>query len=392
MEKYKHFKFRIYPNDTQKEIIEVNINNCFFLYNKLIEENKENYEKTGKYVYPKSYSYYRSKYKWLNNSYSDTTALGEVINNSIKAYRYFFSKISYYPKFKSKKTSKLSYTTIGRVSTYKDKIYSSIKFKDNKLKLPKLKYINIRKKNYIIPKHSIPIKCTIIKENDNKYYATVLFKYKIENQDTLAENKYTEDNINEYKAIGLDFSMTNFYIDSEGNKAGNPKYYKKSVDKILKYEKNLIRCERGSNNRNKIKIKLAKAHKHISNQRRDYIHKLSHKLAESYDIVGIEDIKIKEFQRYKILKYGKLTQDIGWYSFTQMLSYKLADRGKRLVKVDKAYPSTQLCSTCGYRNSDLKDDIKTRKWICPKCGTHHDRDINAAINIKNEALRILVEE
>ena len=382
--KYRRIRVRIYPDKKQTILIEKTINGCRFIYNQMLEDNI-NYYKENKKFLNTNISKYRRKYPWLKEL--DSQALNIERFTLFKAYSSFFTKKAKFPKFKSKKHSRNSYASPQTAS-------NSIRIENNKLRMPKLKFIKYRSNSQIdrIYKDAEITRVTILKKS-NKYYATVLFKYEIENQDTLAEeNKYTEDNINNYKSIGLDFSMTHFYVDSEGNKAGNPKYYKKSRKRLALYQRRVSKCEYGSNNYYKASLKFEKLHEKIANQRRDYHHKLSYKLAESYDIVGIEDMSIKALQKFKIYHFGKLTSDTGWNSFVKMLSYKLDDRGKRLVKVGKSYPSTQLCSNCGYRNEDLKDDLKTRQWICPKCGTHHDRDINAAINIKNEALRILIEE
>ena len=382
MKKYIRINVRIYPNNEQKELIDKTINCCRFFHNKVLEDRVNYYKEHKKFLNAKV-SEYRKKYPWLKEI--DSKALSIEKLNIDKAFMSFFAKRSKFPKFKKKKGNRGSFSTQA--------IKENVRIENNKIRFPKIEFIKFRTKYDLNIPNSRIMRGSITRNSSNKYYASILFEYEVDNQDTLADtNKYTEDNINSYKSIGLDFSMTHFYVDSEGNKAGNPKYFKRIRKRLVLYQRRASKCEFGSNNYKKASRKVSKLTNKISNQRRDYNHKLSHKLAESYDIVGIEDIKIKDLQKIKLYHFGSLTNDIGWYSFTQMLSYKLSDRGKRLVKVGKSYPSTQLCSNCGYKNEDLKGNLNTRKWICPKCGTHHDRDINAAINIKNEALRILIEE
>ncbi|MCL4408225.1 MAG: transposase, partial [Thermotogae bacterium] len=192
----------------------------------------------------------------------------------------------------------------------------------------------------------------------------------------------------EDKIIGLDMDMKNLFTDSQGKRAGYPRYYRKMQDKLSKEQRKLSKCVNGSNNYYKQKRAVAKLHEKVANQRRDFLHKLSDRIVNDYDAVCIEDLNMKAMGQ--CLNLGKSVADNGWGMFTSFLNYKLEDKGKVLVRVDKWYPSSKTCSVCGYEKEGLTLDI--REWECPNCHTIHDRDINAAINIKRQGLRVMSHE
>lgn len=208
-----------------------------------------------------------------------------------------------------------------------------------------------------------------------KYYVSVLFEY--ENQVQKIEPK---------TFLGLDFSMHELYIDSNGNEANYPKFYRKAQDKLVKEQRKLSRMKKDSRNYEKQRIKLALVHEKVANQRKDFLHKQSRQIANAYDCVCIEDLNMKAMSQS--LNFGKSVHDNGWGMFTTFLQYKLEEQGKQLIKVDKFFPSSQICNVCGYKNSQTRD-LSVREWDCPNCGTHHDRDVNAAINIREEGKRLV---
>ena len=187
------------------------------------------------------------------------------------------------------------------------------------------------------------------------------------------------------KFLGLDFSMHEFYVDSNGNCPQFPRYYRLSEKKLKKEQRKLSKMEKGSKNREKQRIRVAKLHEKVANQRKDFLHKLSRQIANVYDCVCIEDLNMKAISQ--ALHFGKSVADNGWGMFTTFLQYKLEETGKQLVRIDKFFASSQFCSVCGYQNSDTKD-LSVREWTCPCCQTNHDRDINAAVNIRNEGMKV----
>ncbi|MBB5337466.1 IS605 OrfB family transposase, partial [Pectinatus brassicae] len=216
---------------------------------------------------------------------------------------------------------------------------------------------------------------TISKNPANKYFVSVLFEY---------DNQVQE--ITPNKIVGLDFSMHELFVSSNGISPQYPRFYRQSLQKLAKEQRKLSLCKKGSNNRQKQRKRVALLHEKIANQRKDFQHKRSYWLADSYDAVCIEDLNMQSMA--KSLKFGKSVADNGWGMFVSMLKYKLEERGKKLVKINKFYPSSQICHVCGYKNSDTKD-LAIRQWECPECKSQHDRDINAAINIREEGRRIL---
>ena len=223
---------------------------------------------------------------------------------------------------------------------------------------------------------NIVILYNISKTPTDKYYTSILFEYETEIK-----------TVETVKTLGLDFSMKELFIASDKTLQTDEEYlkcYKKSQDKLAMKQRRLSYMEKGSNNYYKQKRKVAKIHEKISNQRKDYLHKLSYKIANDYDLVCIEDLNMKGMAQ--ALNFGKSIADNGWGMFAAFLGYKLADRGKVLQKVAKMYPSSKTCHVCGYINKDLK--LSDRFWTCPECGTFHDRDENASHNIETEGLRL----
>ena len=360
----RSYKFRIYPNKEQSSLIQQTFGSVRFLYNQMLADKIDYYKETKEslYVNPK---YYKTFHPWLGEV--DAQALGYAKIHLEKAYKNFFDGISKFPKFKSKKRSKKSYTTCPANMTC-----NNIRIEGNKLRLPKLGFVKI-KLTKRIPSDWRLVSVTVSQSASGKYYASICYEY--ENQ----VQKMDPSKVYKCNSIGLDYSMPSLYVDSNGNEANYPRYYRKMEKKLARECRKLSHMVKGSNNRNKQRIKVAKIYEKIHNQRVDFLHKLSTRLADRYDLVCVEDINLQDMS--KELNFGKSIHDNGFGMFRFMLKYKLHDRGKEIVKIPKFYPSSQICHVCDYRNHDLTLDI--REWYCPECGTLHDRDVNAAINILN---------
>ena len=284
------------------------------------------------------------------------------------AYNNFFKRSkSGFPKFKSKKNSRHSYTT--------NNVNNNIIIKDNYLKLPKINFVKMKLHRQIPDNYKLK-SVTISKSASNKYYASILFEY---------ENQVIQKDLHDF--IGLDFSMKELYKDSNGDEPCYPRYYRESEQRLKREQHKLSKMQKGSANRYKQKLRIAKLHEKIANQRRDFLHKQSRYISDDYDCVCIEDLDMKAMSQS--LNFGKSVMDNGWGMFITFLKYKLEEQGKKLVKIDKYFASSQLCSVCNYKNPDVKD-LSIRQWDCPICGTNHDRDINAAVNIRNEGMRLVI--
>jgi len=296
----------------------------------------------------------------------DSLALANAQLHLNIAYNNFFKnpKIGF-PKYKSKKDNYCSYSTNNQKG--------SVRIENGKIKLPKIGFVKLKQHRGLLDNATIKT-VTISKTPSNKYYVSILVEY--ENQVLPIVPK---------TFVGLDFAMHGLFIDSNGNCADYPRFYRKSQDRLARLCRKLSKCKLGSNNRKKAKLKVARMQEHIANQRKDFLHKLSASLVSQYDCIAIEDLNMQGMSQS--LNFGKSVADNGWGMFTSMLAYKLAWSGKILVKIGKFYPSSQLCHICGYKNSATKD-LDVREWDCPNCHSHHNRDHNAAINILNEGRRI----
>ena len=390
----KAIKYRLYPTTEQKIMFAKTFGCCRKVYNLMLADKIESYKLTGKFatVTPAKY---KSDYPYLKEV--DSLALcnkqmdlQEAFSNRFKKSR---KKKNGFPKFKSAKHSRRSYTTNNQNGT--------VALFDNTIKLPKIGKVKVvvHKK----PESDWVIKsATISQESDGNYYVSVLFEF---------NNRVNNHVIDTNNAIGLDYASNGLYVDSNGNIGSNHKFYRESHKKLAKAQRRLSRMIEHNisgykivgkkrypiykrpleecKNIQKQKVKVAKIHRHIANQRLDNLHKLSTEIANQYDIVCIESLNMRSMSN-RGFGNGKATMDSGFGIFVDFLDYKLSDRGKLLIKVDKWYPSSQLCNCCGYQNSLLKD-LSIRKWQCPVCGVHHDRDTNAAKNILQEGLRMIME-
>lgn len=363
----KAYKYRIYPNKAQQELIQKTFGCCRFVYNYYLNKRKEVYEndkETFSYnMCSKDLTQLKKEFEWLREP--DKDSLQKSLKNLDDAYQRFFNGIADYPKFKSKKNRCKSYRTSCT--------NNNIRFESKHIKLPKLGLVKVRGKQ--IPQGRI-LNATISQEPNGHYYCSLCCT------DVIFEQLPKTN-----KNIGLDLGITDFAILSDGNKIENPRFYEKSEEKLAKLQRELSRKTIGSNRWNKARIKVAKLQKHISNQRNDFLQKLTTSIVNDFDIIGIEDLDVKSMKETDNATRNKRVSDVSWSEFRRMLTYKCEWYGKKLSVIDRYYPSSQICHCCEYRDGKKSEDI--RFWICPNCNSELDRDVNAAINILNEALRLV---
>ncbi len=359
----KAYKFRIYPNAEQQIMFAKTFGCVRFIYNRMLADKIKYYEET-KQKLNNTPAQYKKEFEWLKEV--DSLALANAQMNLQTAYGNFFRspKIGF-PKFKSKKSNQKSYTT--------NCVNGNITVENYYIKLPKIGLVKL-KQHRMIPSGYKLKSVTVSQTSSGKYYASVLFEY---------ENQVQE--IEPQTFLGLDFSMHELYRDSNGDEPCYPRYYRQAEKRLKREQRKLSLMQKGSKNRDKQRIRVAKHHEKVANQRKDFLHKQSKQITNAYDCVCVEDLNMKAMSQ--ALQFGKSISDNGWGMFVTFLKYKLEEQGKKLVKVDKFFASSQICSCCGYKNTETKN-LSIRAWDCPKCGTHHDRDINAAINIRNEGMRI----
>ena len=374
----KAYVYRLYPTADQKILFAKTFGCCRKIWNLMLGDRIDAYNDYGITLLPTP-AWYKSDDRYSYLKEVDSLALANTQLDLQRAYVAAFDQPGHgFPKFKSKRWSKLSYTTNNQNGT--------INVTDGHIRLPKAGMVKA-KIHRKAPSYMKLKSATVSYDKCGRYYVSILYEYE---RADIFSNTHTSDDTE--KLLGLDYKSDGLYVDSEGRCADMPHYYRQSQKRLKHLQRGLSRKigskkdETPSRNFEKQLARVRKQYRHVADQRRDYLQKRSTALADEYDLIGVEDLSLKGMSSSMGLGLGKATNDNGFGMFIQMLAYKMADRDKLLIKVSKTFPSSQLCQ-CGYKNPITKD-LSVRTVVCPVCGRIYDRDVNAAINIRNEAYRI----
>ena len=360
----KGVKFRAYPNKQQQNLINQTLGCCRLIYNKGLAMRNGAYSNGEKIDYNQTSAMLTELKKSDDFAFLrgvDSIALQQSLRDLDRGFKNFFEKRARHPQFKSKHNNHQSYRTINQGD--------NIRIVGNYIKLPKLGYVKIKQSMKVGRINNITMEHT----PTGKYFVVLSVDFE------------PEFRPNAGGMIGIDVGIKKFYSDSNGNMVSNPKYLEKSQRKLIREQRRLSRKQEGSNNRNKQRIKVAKIHEKITNQRNDFLQKQSTMLVSENQTICIEDLNVKG-----MVRNHKLAQHIAscsWSKFFTMLEYKATWYGSEIVRVPTMYPSSQTCSCCGYKNPLVKN-LAVRNWECPQCHTKHDRDTNASINILNKGLSL----
>lgn len=375
--RHKAYKFRLYPNQEQQTLLSKTFGCVRFVYNYYLNKKTQTYQEKGTTL---SYTQCAADLVLLKNENPflkevDSIALQQDLRHLDIAFKNFFRKVKAgkanagYPKYKSKKQHHDSYSTVS--------VNHNIRLEDKMLVLPKVGRVRV-KRHREIPEGYVLKTVTVSRTPTGKYFASILYEYETEIQPARVE-----------KVIGLDYSMAELFVSSEEEVSTDEKFlhhYRKLQSRLAREQRTLSRRKKGSRRYQKQRRKVALLHEKIANQRKDYLHKESRQIANAYDQVCVEDLNMQGMS--KALHFGKAVNDNGWGKFLEYLKYKLEEQGKKLIRIDKWYPSSKTCHVCGYVNEELT--LSMRSWECPECHEVHERDKNAAMNIKAEGIRISI--
>lgn len=372
-------KIRLYPNKEQE--LKLNkVLGCYrFVYNQTLARKQQEYTDNKKSLGLTDLSKYfhnellkDKQYSWLKEE--NTKIMKQSIRQMLSAYDKFFKQHNGFPKFKSKKdkqTALFPLEAISKKNTFESrKITLTQPLKDIRFRCSDLNHNRLRQYRDGIRS------ATLSKTKSGNFFLSILIE--LPNEEVVNFNLTDEH-------VGIDLGVKDFVITSDGEVFENKHFYKSQEQKIAKLQRQLSKKQKGSNNRNKTRIRLAKAIERLTNQKENYIHSVVNELLRCYDIIFMEDLNVSGM--LKNHKLAKAIQEVGFYRFKSILVDKAFNNGKQVVFVDRFYPSSKTCSVCGYKKHDLK--LSDREWVCPQCGEHHDRDINAAMNILLEGERII---
>ena len=362
------YKFRIYPNKTQQELINKTLGCTRFVYNHFLAIRRDEWKANhNSLTYAKTSNLLtdlkkREDTSWLKEA--DSVALQQSLRDLDRAYENFFKKRAKYPRFKSKHSYSQSYRTTNSNGR------TNIHIIDKKIKLPKVGFVKIKQSRTFDGRI---LNATVRRTASGKYFVSLCVE--MDKEKMISTNAGNQ--------IGIDVGLKEFYTDSNGNTIANPRVLKKLSRKLDRAQRRFSRKMPKSKNKEKARIRVAKIHEHIANIRKDFLHKLSIRLARENQTRAVEHLNVKVM--LKNHKLARSISDVRWSDFFRQLEYKTELHGGELLKIDAFYPSSQICSNCGYQNP-LTKNLGVREWTCPKCDTHHDRDINAAKNILHKAL------